>query len=236
MNDARRLQMALQETRVLSREQRWSVPIVECGEPLIKIEPESLGLRVRLIIPARREYVGCDELWAREPVCEMLGRMAYNLNPHFHLVVFDAYRPIEYQRIRFSQTFDRLRVENPGMTHQELQSLTDRLVAFPEEDKSKAPPHSTGGAVDIYLEDARGLPVDFGSEPGIYTNEQNRLHYTNAEALTLEQRENRVRLITEAITVGFCSYPGEWWHFMYGDQEYAFYTGQPYAIYGGQDT
>lgn len=34
---------------------------------------------------------------------------------------------------------------------------------------------------------------------------------------------------------GFVNYPGEWWHFSYGDQLWAAYKNKKYAIYGSID-
>ena len=31
--------------------------------------------------------------------------------------------------------------------------------------------------------------------------------------------------------VGFAPYDAEWWHFSYGDREWAFYCKKPYALY-----
>jgi D-alanyl-D-alanine dipeptidase len=55
---------------------------------------------------------------------------------------------------------------------------------------------------------------------------------TNAVGLTSEQRGNRETLVTLMGKAGFMSYPGEWWHYSYGDREWAAYQGLKEAFYG----
>jgi len=42
---------------------------------------------------------------------------------------------------------------------------------------------------------------------------------------------NRQILRLWMMTAGFVPYDGEWWHFSYGDREWAKYYGMPNAIY-----
>ncbi len=229
-----RLERALSEMRTFSPSDRWKVPIQECGEPLLLLRKAAPLIATRIIVPQRRLALG-EGLRARQTVCKMLNDMSRRLAPRRRVVVFDAYRPISYQRMRYQQTRKRLEKDNPFLSEEELETLTDRFVAHPNDDPQKAPPHSTGGAVDMFLEYADGTEMDFGSQPGVYTTEQNLRHVTHADGLRRNQIENRLELLRVAIEFGFCSYPGEWWHFMYGDQEYTLYEGLPSAIYGRAD-
>jgi len=47
-----------------------------------------------------------------------------------------------------------------------------------------------------------------------------------------KRRDNRRLLYKVMNDVGFLSYPGEWWHFSYGDQEWAANKKQPEALFG----
>jgi D-alanyl-D-alanine dipeptidase len=44
------------------------------------------------------------------------------------------------------------------------------------------------------------------------------------------------RLLFQAMTrAGFTNYPGEWWHFDYGNQRWANVSGSDTAVYGAAD-
>jgi D-alanyl-D-alanine dipeptidase len=53
-----------------------------------------------------------------------------------------------------------------------------------------------------------------------------------AKGLTEEQIANRKILRTAMEKAGFTYYPGEWWHYCYGDQMWAAYMRKKYAVYG----
>jgi D-alanyl-D-alanine dipeptidase len=230
-----RREQALSVEDAVSAEQRWAVPIEECGEPLVPLATLGGLLEVRTIVPARARYLRGRQLWARCTVVDMLAEVARSVAPGYRLVVFDAYRSIEYQAFRFKQLRAQIAERRPGLSDHELDAAADKLIATPDTDPKRPPPHATGGAIDMMLEGANGRSLDYGSAPSNFATEENARHPTNSQTVTPEQRAERVRLVTAAVDAGFASYPGEWWHFMYGDQEYALCEGRPAAIYGRAD-
>jgi D-alanyl-D-alanine dipeptidase len=46
------------------------------------------------------------------------------------------------------------------------------------------------------------------------------------------EKANRAILRKAMLNTGFYFYPGEWWHYSYGDQSWAVYIGKTPAIYG----
>ena len=54
---------------------------------------------------------------------------------------------------------------------------------------------------------------------------------TYAEGLTNEQIQNRALLRDLLLRQGFAPFEGEWWHFSYGDREWAAYYNKDNAIY-----
>lgn len=85
----------------------------------------------------------------------------------------------------------------------------------------------TGGAVDLTLCDSNGIPFDMGSEYPIKCPEM-----VTSYVLASIVNERRRLLCNMMHKEGFANYPGEWWHFSYGDQLWAAYRYKRYAIYG----
>lgn len=229
-----RLQRILQQTAILGEDVLNQVPVLECNEPIVDIATYIPNLIIRMS-KARREYAGSDVVYARKTVCEMLARVVQSVSHNYRFIMFDAYRPIEYQRLRFEQVFKSLKAKNPSRDDEYIRRLAFEVVFPPNEDPQQPPPHATGGAVDVALATLDGKLLDFGSEYGIYNEDENNRHLTNSRLINAEQRKNRDILITSMVNAGFCNYPGEWWHFMYGDREYAAYEDLPHAIYGRAD-
>jgi D-alanyl-D-alanine dipeptidase len=55
---------------------------------------------------------------------------------------------------------------------------------------------------------------------------------TFSDGLTGEQASNRMALNLAMALAGFVPFWGEWWHYSYGDREWAAFCGLPDAIYG----
>lgn len=85
--------------------------------------------------------------------------------------------------------------------------------------------HPTGGAVDATI---KGL--DMGGEIADFSKPH--LMPTKCSFLTKTQQRNRIQLHDLMVEAGFAPFYGEWWHFSYGDKEWAAMYNKPYAIYG----
>ena len=55
---------------------------------------------------------------------------------------------------------------------------------------------------------------------------------TEARVKLWEQRSNRGLLQDAMVAAGFAPFYGEWWHFSYGDREWAAFYYRPAALYG----
>jgi D-alanyl-D-alanine dipeptidase len=226
------LRRAASATQPLTPQARATVPIVDFGEALVSINVACPLVRVRVRVAARLEYIGRHELLAREGVCIRLKAMAEALAPKYEIVVFDAHRPLEYQRRRYEQVRAQVAAESPELTEQELRDRVDQWVAEPNEDPRCPPPHSTGAALDMLLASPDG-ELDFGSNPGNYSSEHAERHFTNVFGLAEHVLQNRRLLLTAALEAGFANHPAEWWHYSYGDQEWCLHTRRAeVALYG----
>lgn len=53
-----------------------------------------------------------------------------------------------------------------------------------------------------------------------------------SDKITNEQKQNRKTLQDAMETENFVWYPGEWWHYCWGDRMWAVYTNQTECYYG----
>lgn len=233
MNEER-IQRILQQRDVLGEDVLNMIPIIECNEPILDISMSNPDVIIQMS-KARLEYAGSNVLYARKSVCEMISQVTKSILPNYKLLLFDAYRPIEYQRLRFNQVFHSIKSKYPDQTDDFVRKLAFEVVFPPNDDPQQPPPHATGAAVDVALTTQEGKLLDFGSAYGIYNDDENRKHYTNSKFISNDQRDNRTILIRAMVSAGFSNYPGEWWHYMYGDREYAAYEGLTFAKYGRAD-
>ena len=87
-----------------------------------------------------------------------------------------------------------------------------------------------GAAVDVTIIDATGQDLDMGTGIADYSDPQ--LIHTFDPRITEEQRNNRLVLHDLMVDQGFAPFYGEWWHFSYGDREWAAFNHKKIARYG----
>jgi D-alanyl-D-alanine dipeptidase len=116
---------------------------------------------------------------------------------------------------------------NPGWSEVKLRRVVNQFTA-PIGDPRVPPPHSTGGAVDLYLLDANSRRLDFSSPYEVF--DPKGFHFA-APGLTAEARRNREILAEALLPTGITNYPSEFWHWSYGDQGWAYRGGHESALY-----
>ena len=70
--------------------------------------------------------------------------------------------------------------------------------------------------------------INFGSKQYDYSTKK---CYFFAQSISQNAKENRLLLRNIMIEAGFAPFDGEWWHFSYGDREWAYYYKKMKAIY-----
>ncbi|BAC89746.1 M15 family metallopeptidase [Gloeobacter violaceus] len=196
-------------------------PYIALGAPYGRISPFCLrsGVVERLLEAQRILQTNDSDLW---------------------LIIFDAYRPIAVQQFMVDWTFADLLshfgLDAQRLTAQQRSELVEQVHRFwaePSLDPATPPPHSTGAAVDLTLADTSGKPVAMGGEIDEISERSSPDHYFE-DPTEIGRRFHyyRARLRTAMEEAGFQQHPGEWWHFSYGDQLWAFYQQHPTAIYG----
>lgn len=239
-----------------------SLPIFECGEPLVAIPPALFCLAsphpyARLGAP----YAQASPFFLRQGVLNSLiqARIAlHQYQPDWQILIFDAYRPLAVQQFMVDHTFAEvaksqgyLPTELTGEQRESIWQQVYQIWAVPSPDPLTPPPHSTGGAMDITLLDVKGDWVFMGSAIDELSPRSQPDYFAaiaahpTADPHDREQaqlaHQHRQLLHEIMVTAGFERHPGEWWHFCQGDQMWAWLKqqqgeDQAVARYGRLDT
>lgn len=177
--------------------------------------------------------------YVRETVYEKLVMVSSLLPPNYKLVIFDAFRPVEVQESLFNKYKNKLKLENPNISEEELIELTLKFVALPSYDEKKPSPHNTGGSVDLSICDDKGRLLKMGTDYDDMSDLAITRFYEEKvekkEKLSEEEEEfliNRRILYHLMNYTEFTNFSNEWWHYDFGNQLWAYHKEESFAIYG----
>ena len=157
----------------------------------------------------------------REGVAKRLLKAADLLQQHregWILDVISGYRSLEGQSKLYADQLSRLRQAFPDRDESALVECCHKYIAHPQ-----VAGHPTGGAVDVRIvHRASGEPLDFGSEVWDFSEKS---HFDHPQ-ISYEAYLNRNILRSVMLLSGFVPFAPEWWHFSYGDREWAFWKNQ----------
>lgn len=185
-------------------------PFGHLPEPLVDLG-ESLA-----VFPA---YDGSDGIQGhyppllRESAAARLLQAQENLPAPLRLAVLDAWRPVAFQT---------------ALVHHYGQTAASGGFVTITTDPGLVPPHVSGGAVDLTL-DAGSGPLAIGSG---FDEFSERAHLRSLEGPkpNLDGVLRRI-LFWSMVEAGFAPYQLEWWHFSFGDQNWAAYYGLESSLY-----
>mgnify|MGYP000865107566 CR=1 FL=1 len=166
-----------------------------------------------------------NKIPVRKMIYEKLKEIDKNLkaiNPNYSLLVIYGYRTLENQTKYFNEEYNKAK----NMFDNELDLLehVHEKIAVPS-----VSGHPTGGAVDICIYDNLKKEIlDFGSDIHDFNTEKCFVFSTGISDIA---KENRMLLRKLMLEQSFAPYNGEWWHFSYGDKEWAFYYKKSEALY-----
>lgn len=167
------------------------------------------------LVPVRREVK--DRL-------DKVDMVLKKINKNLQLVVAYGYRNLEIQQKYFDEQKKAYLEKETLVQQEDIDELIHRVIAVPT-----VAGHPTGGAVDVFIEDNRdGTRLDFGAP--LFTFDSKDV-YSFSPFVSNEAKQNRQLLRKVLMSQDFAPYDGEWWHFSFGDKEWAFYYKKPYAIY-----
>jgi D-alanyl-D-alanine dipeptidase len=230
-----------------------SVPIVECHDPLVRIPVGAFAFTdPHPYVALGAPYPGSSPWMLRRQVLDALLEARELLAAHrpgWQLKLFDAYRPVPVQAFMVWREFQR-QAERIGQSLGAFENFTDftrrdphmysvlgaAVFAFwgvPSDDPRTPPPHSTGAAIDLTLQDAFGQEVDMGCPIDETTERAHPDFHIDATGAEMRTIHGCRVLLNEVMTsAGFARHANEWWHFSMGDQMAALAKGEPFAVYG----
>lgn len=144
--------------------------------------------------------------------------------PGLTLFITYGYRTLEIQTRRFERELQRCKAP---ISAEKKKEFTHKKIAYPE-----VAGHPTGGAVDITIFDnKKNTFLDMGCKISDFSKSADNLRATFSRMLNKIQKNNRKLLHDILFKQGFCPFYEEWWHFSYGDKEWAWFYNKNYAIY-----
>lgn len=195
------------------------IPEIEANEPMADLR--EVAPQIKLPRETTIPFV-------RKSVAEMAVHAAELLPDGVFLAVTDAYRPVIRQKLIYDWLTSCVLEVWPDITLAALRRKVNRWVAPFDQ---KAPPgHSTGGAIDVLLQNASGEPLDVHSPYDRFTAAP-----TYTIGLDPDAQRNRLLLVETMLAAGFSNCRDEWWHYSYGDAGWAVRTGAETCFYGRID-
>ncbi len=207
-----------------------AIPIIDNHERMIDLKNQhEIAYGPSPEIPNNTDYTKL-----RKIVYEKLAQAQALLPQGLHFRLYEGYRSLQLQEMLFDTRYAKIKTQHPSWSHQQLFHETTKLVSpVVNLDSSKnIPPHSTGGAIDVYLINKKGEAVDMGIHPKDWMNDlHGTLSLTNSNVISKEAKRYRHIMSNVLRQVGFVNYPTEYWHWSYGDRYWAYYHHKPHAIY-----
>jgi D-alanyl-D-alanine dipeptidase len=210
------------EEKMLKYSDYADVQVIPAEEPVLFEALRSQGvLQVKHLDPEMVEFTG-DKIFVRRPLVDLLywaGQELKSLDRSLTLRVIYGFRALEVQTRLFEAAKDAL--EKQYSTDEERTEAAHRHIAVPS-----VAGRPTGGAVGVDVV-RDGEPVDMGS----VVLDMSRDSFTFSPFISRAAWENRQLLRRAMMAAGFAPYDGEWWHFSYGDKEWARYHRKTGALY-----
>ena len=156
----------------------------------------------------------------------------------YKFVIWDAWRPFALQKELFisysAKIIKEFHLEDKTKEEQEME--IGKFIANPIPDRELPPAHTTGGAVDLTIMGPDGKELEFGTDFDAFTDKTRAAYYETVDVESDPDariiRDNRRFLYNVMIEAGFGNLPSEWWHYEYGDKNWAYIQGKP-AVYDG---
>lgn len=172
------------------------------------------------------DTIRCKHFVVRQKVYDMLFQAKTFLPKGVFFKVFELYRPMKRQVFFWDKIVSDFQKRYPDANKAEIEEKANVFIANPYKQGSG---HQSGAAIDLTLCDADGIELDMGTK----YQEFNALTETfpNGDFLTSRQKENRLILFNAMENAGFANYFAEWWHYSYGEIEWAVITHTGKTLY-----
>ena len=199
-----------------------TIPIRDIASPLISLKDCGFDIIFEPSIKVDYRYLVREEIVKKiETITKILEEQDKIL------IIRSGWRSFEHQRMLWEKKVELLKQEYPDKTLEEIQKIVSQYIA--PFNKSM---HATGGAVDALIYDLNEERVmDFG------TNDEMKINlcqecYPYHPGISEEAKINRRLLISLFEEQDFVCDAQEYWHFDYGNVNWAIGKSKKFAIYG----
>lgn len=170
-----------------------------------------------------------DDFRIRKPVYEMLLAARKHLPEDIHFMIYESYRSTQTQEKLWKKVHQEMSETYPDLRKEELEKLCETFVANPYDGIGSG--HTACCAIDVTLCNSKGKELDMGTA----MHGMNELTRTASTGISDEAKVNRAILKNALEKEGLVNYPAEWWHYSYGDHQWAWIAGKTEAIFGPID-
>ena len=208
------MQNNLHTKRILTYDDVVKYPASNSREDLVDVRTYDMSIITEYLKEDMLEITG-DTIYVRDALAKKLATVNSTLRSEgLFLKIVYGYRHPAVQARYFAKRRNELRLSNPRLDDADLDRLTHNFVAVPD-----VAGHPSGGAIDLTIVDKNGNPVDMGTEIADYKDPE--LIQTWDNRLSINEKRNRALLHDVMVAQEFAPFYGEWWHFSYGDREWA---------------
>lgn len=166
-----------------------------------------------------------DDIFVRDGVAKKIAKTSEALKRKgLRLKIVYGYRHPTVQKKYFDIRRREISLSSPTVRGDDLDALVHNFVAVPS-----VAGHPTGGAIDVTLVDEEGQDVDMGTRIADFSDPE-RIK-TFSRSISQKQKTNRIILCDVLVQGNFAPFYGEWWHFSYGDREWACFYGKEKSLY-----
>lgn len=213
----------MMKINILPSSFRRTLPINECGEKLVDLRAECPQISFEIAEYLQQELKESkDAYFVRESVAKMVNVAQSALPDGYRLLVRCGYRTPQVQARQFRGDYADLKEQHPTWTEEQLD-----IEIIKRTDPPDVGPHCTGGAIDLSLVDGQGAHLNMGTKMGTFVTDT----ITYSDTISTKAKQNRKILIDVMQNAGFLNFPAEWWHWSYGDHEWA-YANNKTTFYG----
>ena len=219
------MQDYIQEKKLLSYDDVVPFSVGDSREPLVDVRTYDNAIITHYLKEDMLEITG-DVIFVRNTLAQKLAAVNKILNKKsLGLKVVYGYRHPAVQTGYFVKRRTVLKDQYPELNDEALDRLTHNFVAVPT-----IAGHPAAAAVDLTVVSTEtGDEIDMGT--GIADYSDPLLIQTFDERVSQDIAENRKTLHDAMVSQNFAPFYGEWWHFSYGDREWAAFYNKK-ALYG----
>ena len=217
--------MQTKDIKISKYKDLLNIKTIDNGEKMVNLSKLYKDLVCKYQQQDMINYLG-EDIWVRQTVANKLQKISDSLKkikPEYRLKIVYGFRHPEIQKLYFEKRKENLYINNSNINEDDLNEMTNSMTAFPE-----TAGHPTGGAVDVTITTNLG-DLDMGTNISDFNDIEKIKTYS--KNINAEQKLNRKILHDLMIKEDFAPFYGEWWHFSYGDKEWAWFYDKRNAHY-----